>query len=506
MTLSWTLAACLLVGAPPQGEGAGVVSQLIGDEVAAVARVSLTGGTFERSVRQILGAHAESPELAGGLKSAGGLIGALEKAGAKELVILLDPADFPGFPVVVVPLTAGGNADEIKRLLTTDASGLPFHWPAAETIRGAVVAGKPEALARIKQAKPAARPDVEAALAASSKTSAFLAIVPSTVQRRALEESMTNLPPELGGAPPEIITRGLTWATLAMTDDAKPKLRVVLQGKDETAAVELRKVMALAIARGIPPLLAENPALKLATTLGATERAEAGARTTYELDMAAVAQELSKPLISARLAAQRSQSVNNLKQIGLAMHNYHDATKAFPPAYLAAKDGKPLLSWRVLILPYLDQAPLFKEFHLDEPWDSDHNRTLISKMPKVYDAPAATRALAAEGKTTYLTPRGATTMFPGAQGVKIQEITDGTSNTIMTLEADDQAAVIWTKPDDWEVKAPLDLQALFGRYQGGTSFGFADGSVRFLKKSINLQVMDALLTKSGGEVISSDAY
>jgi hypothetical protein len=506
MILSWTLAACLLVGVPPKGEGTDIVSQLIGEEVAVVARVSLTGGTVERSIRQILDEHADSPEFAGALKAASGLVGAMEKAGAKELYILLDPADFPGIPTAVVPLVAGSDAAEINRLLTTGSPGIPFHWPAAETIRGAVVAGKPEAVARIKQAKPQARPDVTAALSAAENTSALLAIVPSKVQRRAIEESMTNLPPVLGGAPSEVITRGLTWATFAMTADAKPKLRVVIQGRDEPAAVELRKVMRQAINGGIPPLLEENPALKLATTLGATEHAEAGGRTTYELDMATVAQELSKPLLSAWLAAQRTQSVNNMKQIALGMHNYHNVHNTLPPAYLAAKDGKPLLSWRVLILPWLEQKALYDEFHLDEPWDSTHNKSLIARMPKVYDAPAAARTLAAEGKTSYLSPRGPATVLHGPQGVKIQEITDGTSNTIMTLEVGDQAAVIWTKPDDWEVKAPLDLQTLFGRYQGGTNFGMADGSIRFLKKSINLQVLDALLTRNGGEVISSDAY
>ncbi len=80
---------------------------------------------------------------------------------------------------------------------------------------------------------------------------------------------------------------------------------------------------------------------------------------------------LTSPL---RENAARSQCTNNLQQIGLAMHNYHDRHKTFPPAYTVDKAGKPLLSWRVLILPYLDQEALYKEFHLDDPWDSVHNR------------------------------------------------------------------------------------------------------------------------------------
>src|SRR5262249_30142494 len=84
-------------------------------------------------------------------------------------------------------------------------------------------------------------------------------------------------------------------------------------------------------------------------------------------------------------AASRTRSANNLKQIGLAMHNYHDVNGAFPPAAVCDKTGKPMLSWRVLILPYIEQDALYKEFKLDEPWDSEHNKKLLAKMPKVYE-------------------------------------------------------------------------------------------------------------------------
>ena len=86
-------------------------------------------------------------------------------------------------------------------------------------------------------------------------------------------------------------------------------------------------------------------------------------------------------------AARRAQSMNNLKQFALAMHNYHDTNGKFPAASSFDKDGKPLLSWRVHVLPYLEQAELYKQFHLDEPWDSEHNKKLIEKMPNVLASP-----------------------------------------------------------------------------------------------------------------------
>src|SRR4051794_3818491 len=87
---------------------------------------------------------------------------------------------------------------------------------------------------------------------------------------------------------------------------------------------------------------------------------------------------------AAREAARRSQCVNNLKQIGLAMHNYNSAYDVFPPAVITDPDGKPLLSWRVLLLPFLDEQALYEQFKLDEPWDSPNNKPLLSRMPKVF--------------------------------------------------------------------------------------------------------------------------
>src|SRR6202011_6136565 len=94
-----------------------------------------------------------------------------------------------------------------------------------------------------------------------------------------------------------------------------------------------------------------------------------------------------------------------------------------------------------------------KEFHLDERWDSEHNKALIARMPDVFRAPAANPKLAADGKTTYLAPVGEATMFPAGRGVRLAEVTDGTANTIQFVHADDDRAVVWTKPDDLQYDA-----------------------------------------------------
>lgn len=212
---------------------------------------------------------------------------------------------------------------------------------------------------------------------------------------------------------------------------------------------------------------------------------------------------------SAREAARRTQSMNNLKQIALAMHNFHDVHRAFPAAYNADQAGKPLLSWRVHILPYLDQNALYEQFHLDEPWNSPHNRALIAKMPMVYRSPNST---ADPGKTVYLGNAGKSGIFiapekkgdpqqSAASGVSFGKITDGTSNTIMAVEADDLAAVIWTKPDDWEWDDKNPLAGLGGMRPNGFLVAMCDGSVRFVSRMVDRTMLKALFTKSGGEAV-----
>lgn len=202
---------------------------------------------------------------------------------------------------------------------------------------------------------------------------------------------------------------------------------------------------------------------------------------------------------AARAAAQRTSASNNLKQIALAMHNYHDAYVKFPAPAIVDANGKPLLSWRVAILPFIDQQPLYQQFKLDEPWDSPNNRALIAKMPPVYQSPGAQN----EGKTRYLLPVGKGAMFaqPDA-GVRIASITDGTSNTLMTVEAAPDKAVIWTKPDDLAFNPERPLDGLVAPGAPTFQVGFADGSVRVMAANIAADVLRALFSPQGGEVVN----
>jgi hypothetical protein len=197
--------------------------------------------------------------------------------------------------------------------------------------------------------------------------------------------------------------------------------------------------------------------------------------------------------------AQRTVSINNLKQIGLAMHNYLAVHNHFPVSDGAGEDGKPKLSWRVHILPFLEQQTLYEQFKLDEPWDSEHNKKLIEKMPKVYAAPGS--KVAGEHKTNYLVVEGKDALLPPGKEIKPADITDGFSNTAMVLEVDDKLAVVWTNPDDFEPKKDNPLDGVVGLRNGKFLLLLADGSVRTPPASIDKETVRALFTRAGGETV-----
>lgn len=200
-----------------------------------------------------------------------------------------------------------------------------------------------------------------------------------------------------------------------------------------------------------------------------------------------------------RAAARRTSSMNNVRQMTLAFHNYTSATGSFPTQANYDKNGKPLLSWRVHILPYIEQNDLYQEFHLDEPWDSPHNRKLIARMPPVYQSPTVAYR---EGHTVYLGVAGEGHAFTDKKR-SFESITDGTSNTILMVEVDDTHAVPWTKPEDWQPSDRNPLEGLGSVNPGGFIVTMMDGSSRFISNGIDPETWKALLTTGGGEVTNN---
>lgn len=205
-----------------------------------------------------------------------------------------------------------------------------------------------------------------------------------------------------------------------------------------------------------------------------------------------------------REAAARVQSRNNLKQMGLAIHGYADAHRHFPQAAIFSPDGRPLLSWRVTILPYVEAGALFNRFHQDEPWDSPHNRQLLTPMPTVFAHPSADPKITAQGLTYYR-------VFVGQSGARVHplfvldptarfkftDITDGTSNTLMIVEAAEP--VPWTKPDELLFAPEQPLPKLGVLPHHDPNVVLADSSARELSQSIDERTLRALITMNGDE-------
>jgi hypothetical protein len=209
---------------------------------------------------------------------------------------------------------------------------------------------------------------------------------------------------------------------------------------------------------------------------------------------------------AARETARRNMSMNNMKNIILALLTYEQAKESFPPHASYSPKGKPLLSWRVHLLPYLEQRELYEKFRLDEPWDSEHNKQLISQMPDIFVDPSSGLEPAA-GKTHYLGVLGDNCFFAaGDKGRQLTDVTDGSSNTIAFVQVGNTAAVTWTKPDDWQPDTDNLLKPFDVLHPGGFLVTFLDGHTRFLSIDVDPSVFQALLTHAGDEEIKVDSY
>jgi hypothetical protein len=229
-------------------------------------------------------------------------------------------------------------------------------------------------------------------------------------------------------------------------------------------------------------------------------------------------------VFKVRDAAARMTEQNNLKQVGLAMHNFastNGGNQLPQAAAFRSKDGKPLLSWRVALLPYIEQDMLYRQFKLDEPWDSPTNIKLLPMIPRTYLQPD--QQLDGRGLTHYQVFVGPNTVFPDMPGkpgegpamkgpppfpgqpwlgTNIGGIPDGTSNTIMVAVAEN--GVPWTKPEDlvYDPKGPLP--ALSKRFSSGYNIGLADGSVRFVHRNVSEQTLRNAITVNDGQVLGPD--
>ncbi len=207
----------------------------------------------------------------------------------------------------------------------------------------------------------------------------------------------------------------------------------------------------------------------------------------------------------APTGAELDATLNQLKQIILGMHNYHDTLNSFPVSSNAPNaigaDGKPLLSWRVHLLPFVDQRNLYDQFHLNEPWDSPHNLPLADLLPAIYrspgDEPDATT-------TRFVVFSGPTAPFEGGIGKRLADFRDGTSNTILVAQVPAAHAVSWTKPEDAAFDAADPLACIGAIPSEGLPVGMADGACFFLSSETDAAMFANFVQPADAQIVASE--
>ncbi len=519
-----------------------VVASTLDDQTVALLGVETTRLDLDSGLRQVSAIPILSERQRGDLQvhkqSLALWLDQFHKAGGREIWFVLTLADdLMNGPFAVVPLAEGANRQALEGLFVADKKlaghpemDYPITMQGMLEREGGLIFGANAALKRLGDFHGRTRAVPKAALDAVAGAEVRAFLLPTDDQRRVLREFLRDpeaeraifaqmpqgtVPAEFLRNPGEIarlaLGEGLQWVAAGVTTHDNLALKLVIGSKDNLSAKALDLWMAGAWLYARKHVAAQNSqdSAMIAGLIDQFSHLLApkleGDQLTIRVDMnqlmaSAAGTFLGQAAFGAAQRAERTVVRNHLKQLALAMHNFHDVYKHFPSAAIRDAQGRPLLSWRVALLPFLEENQLYKQFHLDEPWDSEHNKALIRKMPSVF-APHSPR-LRAEGKTTLLVPVGKQTIFGPPEGVSIREIIDGTSTTIMIVDADEARAVDWTKPADLNVDGVDAKQAVYGTRKEVVC-AFADGSAHVLGPALTAEQVRALLTRNGREAMQT---
>jgi prepilin-type processing-associated H-X9-DG protein len=450
----------------------------------------------------------------------------LPKLGARRAYLLGRASDlFQGGPVLLVEVAEESQAQAVADWLKPWAKKAPALGDAAEYLPrefeahgrfviGAASRERIEAIMASRDESP--RQEALDALAGAGDADVGWVAFGDVDSRRVFREMFPQLPAPFMEIDGPLLADHLKWIGLTFKLPPDPAVTVSLETTDkETAAIfETSVEKALTLAKGVMmmDLASENAvhrerAKVVLPVLAMLEPRVDGTRLTITFgddgeEKAFLRDYLPQVAEGALATAVRRTRMTRFKHIALGMNNYDSARGALPAAASRDADGKPLLSWRVQILPYMDQTELWKKFRLDEPWDSEHNRKLVSQMPDVYADPDPTvrAAIGDSGLTTFVVPTGEGLVFGGKEGTKFRDLKDGSSNTILAVEVVPKRAVVWTKPDDWSVDLSDPLDGVKRDDRGFFTAAFCDGHVRILQNSTSPATLKAMLTRAAGDV------
>ena len=413
----------------------------------------------------------------------GGLIGALRSSGVQRVYILLSTLEIPQVrPSVFVPTAQPDSATEalqaIMALLPPDLG-----YELVKVDDGLLMASA-DVLQRLRMRPNAARPELEQALNVDPAT-----LTLALGLRDDLRQSVVSLlPNDLAGKlpiafSPKQLVSDLSSLSIQAT---APQLsvRIALYANDSSAAQRLQELGQQYVQLFLPD-----------AQVTAQDRT-----VSLELDAQSLRALLPAVTRAGASGQASTQQSNRLKQVMLGMHNFHNSYRGFPPRMTVGEAGTPLLSWRVHLLPFINQQVLYDQFHLDEPWDSPHNIKLLAQIPVTYQIPEPTDLK--PGFTCVELPLCEGSFWSGQKVglLGLQDITDGSSNTIAVVNAPQDKAVPWTKPEDLQVDKDDPVTSLFGD-RPTIQLGLFDGSIKTIERSkVTSESLLAFLTHQGGEV------
>lgn len=327
--------------------------------------------------------------------------------------------------------------------------------------------------------------------------------------RETIAEIDPKLPASFGGGPAAPLISSTEWVSLGLRP-SDMTLRIVVSTTSSEAAGEVKERVPEIIGALLRGIEVDPATTSMALAIvGLLQPKVADTQVIYAAEDPAMTGALLQLGVTTLAATAEpmtnAETKNKMRQLMLGMHNYESAFGALPTYKDIRKEKKPSgLSWRVHILPFMEGGvELYNQFKLDEPWDSEHNKKLLEKMPGVYspNIPVGSDEQFAPYHTTFVAPVGDRTIFGQNEFISFRNILDGTSNTVAIVEVSAENVVPWTAPQEYQFDKDSPAAGL--RNIGGKVMaGFMDGSVRKLDVDLANDIWNAIFTRDGGEVIN----
>lgn len=438
------------------------------------------------------------------LVSAEQLQSQFEEADISELFVILSTHTGPGYrPIFCLPLSDQVTASQVEKWL-------PEAWKSEYEIRkfasSWIAAPEPtfdrlQTYAKYANAEDAKMREAVLDQLFGGEESVRLAAGLSADHRRAIREREIQLPDWLGGGFAAEVLAPVELLTLSGESQEQTSLRLSATSTSEADVVRgiLHRVLIAALTHINVP---EIEARQFAQTLQTTNRIVELELSTAGQAFASFVEGIAPALDSQLLALAKAQAMQQMRSICIQILNHHGAYKFLPPAGGIEKNEnfKGSFSWRVHILPFLGdaEAELYRQFKLNEDWDSQHNRQFIAKMPAVFLMPNSSLTIE-QGRSNFCVPTGEDTMWPRDKIITFDDITDGTANTISVLEVRDELAQIWTKAEPFIVDPQRLDEQLGGHFGSEFLVSFANGAMGFRSLGIDPKQFTSMLTRNAGD-------